>query len=677
MWLTARRCGRLLVLWLLTTCPALEVDEDDHQMVLSLINQEDSGQESGAEQPADFYRTNKEDWRLPGHYVVVLKDETHKSHVERTIQRLEAKAARRGYLVEVVHVFVHTFRGFIVKMSSDVLHLALKLPHVHYIEEDSLVFAQSIPWNLDRIVQTQHGAGKYSPPNDGEQVEVYLLDTSVQSDHREIDGRILVTDFDNVPEEDSTRQHRQASKCDSHGTHMAGIVSGRDSGVAKGSSVRSLRVLNCQGKGTMSSVLAALEFIRSTLIVQPYSPMVTLLPFTGGYSRTLNAVCSLMVRTGVVLIAAAGNYREDACLYSPASEPEVITVGATNYQDQLMNVGTLGSNFGRCVDIFAPGDNIVSASSDCTTCFTAKSGTSQAAAHVAGIAAVILNASPNLTASALLQELLHYSAKGAINEAEFPEGHRMVTPNMVARLPTEVTAGERLLCRSVWSEKSGFSRLATAVAHCRRGEEMFSCSSFSTNGNRQGDHMQDHEGRKECVAHNAFGGQGVYAVARCCTWQKATCLTHSSVGTKTKADKRAVGCLKEDHVLTGCGSRSTAGRLSDSMKPQRAHNDKPWECSGREGTDVHATCCHAPSLECKVKENGSIGFTEKVLVSCEEGWTLTGCNAYSRGSDTHGAYALDDTCVVHSSGGGKGAAAVAICCRDSQSELSTSASNHK
>ncbi|RXM30562.1 Proprotein convertase subtilisin/kexin type 9 [Acipenser ruthenus] len=118
--------------------------------------------------------------------------------------------------------------------------------------------------------------------------------------------------------------------------------------------------------------LAALEFIRGTLIAQPYSPMIVLLPFTGGYSRTLNSVCRLLVRTGVVLIAAAGNYWDDACLNSPASEPEVITAS--------------GTNFGRCVDIFAPGDDIVSASSDCTTCFTSKSGTSQAAAHVAGVA---------------------------------------------------------------------------------------------------------------------------------------------------------------------------------------------------------------------------------------------------------------------------------------------------
>ncbi|NXA48368.1 PCSK9 convertase, partial [Nothocercus julius] len=327
-----------------------------------------------------------------------------------TVRRLQARAARRGYLTEVLHVFRHLLPAFVVKMSSDVLDTALKLPHVEYVEEDSYVFAQSIPWNLGRIVPAPGEAGAYSPPNKGELVEIYLLDTGVQSTHREIEGRVLVTDFESVPEEDGTRFHRQASKCDSHGTHMAGVVSGRDAGVARGTNVRSLRVLNCQGKGTVSGTLLGeprcseeapprpagsslltllslspgLEFINASLEARPSAPPVALLPFAGAYSRVLNAGCRRLAEAGVVLIAAAGNYKDDACLYSPASEPEVITVGATNSQDQPVSMGSLGTNFGRCVDVFAPGDDIIGASSDCSTCFTSQSGTSQAAAHVAG-----------------------------------------------------------------------------------------------------------------------------------------------------------------------------------------------------------------------------------------------------------------------------------------------------
>ncbi|KFM13055.1 Proprotein convertase subtilisin/kexin type 9, partial [Aptenodytes forsteri] len=227
----------------------------------------------------------------------------------------------------------------------------------------------------------------------------------------------------------------QASKCDSHGTHMAGVLSGRDAGVATGANVRSLRVLNCQGKGTVSGTLIGLEFIKATLEAQPYAPLVVLLPFAGAYSRVLNAGCRRMAQMGVVVVAAAGNYKDDACLYSPASEPEVITVGATNSEDQPASIGTLGTNFGRCVDLFAPGDDIIGASSDCSTCFTAQSGTSQAAAHVAGITAMLLSAEPQLSLAELRQRLLHFATKNVMDTAWFPEEQRLQTPNSVAGLP--------------------------------------------------------------------------------------------------------------------------------------------------------------------------------------------------------------------------------------------------
>uniref|UniRef100_A0A8C3FR43 Proprotein convertase subtilisin/kexin type 9 n=1 Tax=Chrysemys picta bellii TaxID=8478 RepID=A0A8C3FR43_CHRPI len=663
------RCPRALLLLgtlaLLAPGPAAEDDHDeDDELVLSFPSEEENQTEVGKHLgSAAFYRTNKDMWRLPGQYIVVLKEETHKSQTERTIHRLQARAAKHGYLTKILHIFQDLFQGFLVKMSSDVLDMALRLPHVEYIEEDSYVFAQSIPWNLGRIVPAQYKSGEYNPPNKGDLVEVYLLDTSIQSNHREIEGRVFVTDFENVPEEDGTRFHRQASKCDSHGTHMAGVVSGRDAGVAKGASVRSLRVLNCQGKGTVSGTLIGLEFIKKTLTAQPYTPLVVLLPFAGGYSRVLNAACRLMVQTGVVMIAAAGNYKEDACLYSPASEPEVITVGATDFQDQPASMGALGTNFGRCVDVFAPGDDIIGASSDCSTCFTSQSGTSQAAAHVAGITAMILNTDSALTLSELRQRLIHFSTKNLINEAWFPENQRLVTPNRVAGLPSRLIAGEQLYCRSVWSAQSGSTRSATGVVRCSGNEEMLSCSSFSTNGKRRGERIEVHGGRKQCVAHNAFGGHGVYAIARCCIWPKADCQIHTRSPTADGTSTTGVGCSKENHVLTGCSSHSLAGEFSDNVRPVLRMETGHHQCVGRTDVTLHTSCCHAPRIECQVKEHSPVGFQEKVAVSCDEGWTLTGCNAYSWGPGTLGAYAVDDTCVVTSALAGKGAGAIAICCR--------------
>ncbi|NXU53025.1 PCSK9 convertase, partial [Turnix velox] len=575
-----------------------------------------------------------------------------------TARRLRVRAARRGYEMKLLHVF-HLLPAFLVKMSSDVLDMALKLPHVEYIEEDAYVFAQSIPWNLGRIVSPHHNLGMYNPPNKGDLVEIYLLDTSVQSTHREIEGRVSTTDFDSVPEEDGTRFHRQqANKCDSHGTHMAGVLSGRDAGVATGVSIHSLRVLNCQGKGTISQTLMGLEFVVTSLDGQPRVPPVVLLPLAGAYSRVLNAGCHNMAQMGIVMVTAAGNYKDDACLYSPASEPEVITVGATNSQDQPASIGTLGTNFGRCVDLFAPGDDIIGASSDCSTCFTARSGTSQAAAHVAGIAAMLLSAEPQLSLAQLRQRLLHFAVKNVMDPAWFPEEQRLQTPNCVARLPAHLGAEEQLYCRSVWSEPSGPTHHATVVARCAANEEMLGCSSFSYSGRRLGEHMEDKDGQKQCVAHNAFGGQGVYAIARCCTWPRDQCWINGG-------SSMALGssCPPRDHVLTGCSFHSPSVALGDSGRPVTGLGSWPSHCAGRMEVTAHALCCPAAGLECRVKENTPSGSVEKVMVSCDEGWMLTGCNAHSQNSSTMGAYAVDDICVAANVPSSSTAMAIAICCR--------------
>ncbi|NXS38604.1 PCSK9 convertase, partial [Pomatostomus ruficeps] len=574
-----------------------------------------------------------------------------------TARRLQARAARRGHLAELLHVF-HLLPAFLVRMSGAVLDMALKLPHVKYIEEDAYVFAQSIPWNLGRILPPQPSSGAYSPPNKGELVEIYLLDTSVQSTHWEIEGRVTVTGFESIPEEDGTHFHRQASKCDSHGTHVAGVLSGRDAGVATGANIRSLRVLNCQGKGTVSGTLMALEFIRRTLAAQPKVPLVVVLPLAGAHSPALNAGCRRMARAGAVMVAAAGNYKDDACLYSPASEPEVITVGATDSKDQPASIGTLGTNFGRCVDLFAPGDDIIGASSDCSTCFTAQSGTSQAAAHVAGgIAAVLLSAEPQLSLAELRQRLLRFSTKNAMDTAWFPEEQRLQTPNNVAGLPTLLGTDEQLLCRSVWSARSGLARHATAVARCASTEEMLSCSSFSRSGSRLGEHMEDKDGQKECVAHNAFRGQGVYAIARCCTWPRAGCRINASSPVAEGAE-----CSPWDHVLTGCSFHSPSVALGAGGRPVAGLGRGPSRCASRTEAMAHALCCPAASLECRLKERTALE-SEKVTVSCDAGWTLTGCNALSQSPGSRGAYAVDNSCVAATVPGSSSAVAVAICCR--------------
>ncbi|XP_051027820.1 proprotein convertase subtilisin/kexin type 9 [Acomys russatus] len=662
----------LLLLLLLRPTGASSQDEDSdyEELMLALPSQEDGlADEAPHVATATFRRCSKEAWRLPGTYIVVLMEETQRRQIEQAAHRLQTRAARRGYVIKVLRIFHDLFPGFLVKMSSDLLGLALQLPHVEYIEEDSFVFAQSIPWNLERIIPAWHQMEEDSSPNESGQVEVYLLDTSIQSGHREIEGRVTITDFNSVPEEDGTRFHRQASKCESHGTHLAGVVSGRDAGVAKGTSLHSLRVLNCQGKGTVSGTLIGLEFIQKSQLIQPSGPLVVLLPLAGGYSRILNSGCQHLARTGVVLVAAAGNFRDDACLYSPASAPEVITVGATDAQDQPVTLGTLGTNFGRCVDLFAPGKDIIGASSDCSTCFMSQSGTSQAAAHVAGIVARMLTREPGLTLAELRQRLIHFSTKDVINMAWFPEDQQVLTPNLVAILPpsTHGTGGQ-LLCRTVWSAHSGPTRTATATAHCAPEEELLSCSSFSRSGRRRGDQMEAIGGQQICKALNAFGGEGVYAVARCCLLPRANCSIHTAPAVRADLETH-VRCRQKDHALTGCSFYWEVEDFGVRQLMRRSRH-QPGKHTGHREASVHASCCHAPGLECKIKEHGISGPTEQVTVACEAGWTLTGCNVLPGASLTQGAYAVDNTCVARSPGADtagrtsqEATVAAAMCCR--------------
>ncbi|KAE8294551.1 Proprotein convertase subtilisin/kexin type 9 [Larimichthys crocea] len=652
-----RTCG--WIGWALCLCASLTVSAQDYpeddEMILDLIREDGTQPETGAVPAAEFLRCNKAAWRMPGQYLVILRPGTHESHVQRTIRRLRAKAARRGYLLEILQTYSGALHGFLVKMSSDVLHLAVKLPHVHYIEEDSSIFAQSAPWNLQRLLQPHGGTsenGTYKPPNDGGKAAVYLMDGSVQSSHREVEGRVLVTDFNNVPEEDGVRVHRQASQCDSHGTHMAGVVSGSDSGVARGAGVNLVRVLNCQGKGTVSGALAGMEYIRAALLASPVEAVVVLLPFVGGFSRSLNTACRDMVANGAVVIAAAGNYRDDACLYSPASEPEVITVGAVNSADQLMSQGAGGTNFGRCVDLFAPGDDIVSASSDCSTCFTSRSGTSQAAAHAAGVAAVILSSNQNMSPVQVLQTMLRYSVSNTINFLSLTDTHRLVTPNLVAAMPPDNSTDVELLCRSVWSERSGVTSTDSAISRCRQGEEMMSCSSYAPDGVHAGETVTVNDGQMECVAYNGPGGKGVFAVARCCVVGGLRCQVHASP--KPGQDAECVGL---QHHLTGCTSWSTAEILSGS----RPHHGDRKRCVVKDGVTSDAVCCHAPSLECHVLENTSAD--KEVEVSCPSGWTLTDCSAVSKGSAILETVVKGNSCRVHSAAGADGATGVAVCCR--------------
>lgn len=180
-----------------------------------------------------------------------------------------------------------------------------------------------------------------------------------------------------------------------------------------------------------------------------------------------------------------------------------------------------------------------------------------------------------------------------------------------------------------------------------------------------------------CLAHNAFGGEGVYAIARCCLLPQANCSVHTAPPARAGGELH-VHCHQPGHVLTGCSSHWEAEGLGTHSQPAPRPQGQRAQCVGHREASIHASCCHAPGLECKVKEKHGIpGPAEQVSVACEEGWTLTGCSALPWASLVLGAYAVDNTCVVKSRDAGTAGgtseevtAAVAICCRSRPSGAS-------
>ncbi|TWW57635.1 Proprotein convertase subtilisin/kexin type 9 [Takifugu flavidus] len=597
--------GCALCLCASLTGSARDSREDD---IMNLWRENGTQPDTGTEPMAEILKCNKAVWCIPGQYLVLLRPDVSESHVQEVLERLRAVHASGGHLLEVLQTYTGALRGFLVKMRSDVLHLVARLPHVLYIEEDSSVFAQGTSWNLQRLMQP-YGAGSrngtHGPQHDGRKVEVYLMDGGILRSHRELREQVLITDFHKVPVEKGGG-HREASRCESHGTHVAGVVSGSESGVARGAHLNLVRVLDCQGRGTVSGTLAGIEYIRAMLLARPLGAVVVLLPLIGGFSRSLNTACRDLVDAGAVVIAAAGNYKDDACLYSPASEPEVITVGAVNLAGQLMSLGAGGTNFGRCVDVFAPGDDIISASSDCTTCFASGSGTSQAAAHAAGIAAVILSSNQNLAPVQVLQTLLRHSISGSISFPSLSDTHRLITPNLVAALPA-ASSGKR----------GGASVSVSVVREVRGQEHRHSRQSVSPEGGDDELQRPRPDGapagqlsavnRGQCVAYNRLGVKGVHAVARCCV---------------VRRPQQGHVCAHQQHAAEGC---------------------------------------KAPSLECRLLENTS-SDNDRVELSCPPGWTMTDCSAIHQGSAVFGSLTEGKRCRI-SAAGADGTTGIAVCCR--------------
>jgi subtilisin family serine protease len=340
---------------------------------------------------------------VPGQYVVTLKPVA-----PDTVAQVADDLAR-GHRGRVLRVYAHALEGFAVQMSDDDARALAADPAVESVEEDGVVHAsvtQANPpsWGLDRIDQTNlplNGSYTYTAP--GTHAHAYVIDTGVRVTHPDFGGR-ATSGWDFVGND------ANADDCHGHGTHVAGTIGGSAVGVAKDVSIVAVRVLDCTGSGTFSAVIAGIDWVTLHAI----RPAVANMSLGGSPSAALDQAVQSSIASGVTYAIAAGNENQDACNVSPARVPQALTVGATDSGD----VRASFSNFGPCVDMFAPGVAILST---WISGFGVAllSGTSMAAPHVAGAAARYLDsnwcATPAEVAAALTGSATtaHVGAAGA------------------------------------------------------------------------------------------------------------------------------------------------------------------------------------------------------------------------------------------------------------------------
>ena len=341
--------------------------------------------------------------KIENNYIVVLNDAVVGETGLYSIAPYIAEEMALTHNGKLKHIYKNALNGFAVEMSpADAERLSEDF-RVEYVEEDAVVTADvtqnNPPWGLDRIDQRNRPlSATYTYNWTGSGVRAYVIDTGILTSHTQFGGRAsnLFDAFGG-----------NGQDCNGHGTHVAGTIGGSTFGVAKNALLRGVRVLNCSGSGSTSGVIAGVDWVRNNHI----APAVANMSLGGGASSTLDTAVNNLSNAGVTIAVAAGNSNVDACTQSPARAANAITVGSTTQSDARSSF----SNFGTCVDIFAPGSGILSAWWTSTTASATLSGTSMASPHVAGAAALYKQANPSASAGTIRNALVNNATTNVLS----------------------------------------------------------------------------------------------------------------------------------------------------------------------------------------------------------------------------------------------------------------------
>ncbi len=339
-------------------------------------------------------------------YIVVLDaDEAARAAAGGASMGALARSMAAAHGGRVTRVYQRALTGFAVTLPEQAARALARDPRVRYIEQDSVMFAAATQtgatWGLDRIDQRDRPlSGTYTYDTTASNVHAYIIDTGIRGTHSDFGGRVSSQGFTAI------NDGRGTTDCNGHGTHVAGTVGGGTWGVAKGVTLHAVRVLNCSGSGTTSGVIAGVDWVTSNHV----KPAVANMSLGGGASTALDDAVRGSIAAGVTYSIAAGNSNANACNSSPARVGQALTVGASTSSDARASF----SNFGTCLDLFAPGQSITSAWSTGDTATNTISGTSMAAPHVAGVAALYLAANPGASPGTVNAAVVNLATTGLL-----------------------------------------------------------------------------------------------------------------------------------------------------------------------------------------------------------------------------------------------------------------------
>ena len=351
---------------------------------------------------------------IPGQYVVVFREDV------RDVPGLARQlAAAHGSSPRFV--YEHAIKGFAAPLPDAAAAALARNPNVAYVEQDQVARAfveqTNATWGLDRSDQrTLPLSGTYSYTPTGSGVTVYIIDTGIRYDHAEFGGR-AVSGYDVV-------DGGTADDCNGHGTHVAGTVGGATYGIAKSVALVGVRVLDCAGSGTISGVIAGVDWVTANQV----KPAAANMSLGGGASTALDDAVRRSIANGVTYAVAAGNDNYNACYYSPARVAEAVTVGATTSSDSRASY----SNYGSCLDLFAPGSSITSAWYTASTDTRTISGTSMATPHVAGVAALYLQNNTAASPTAVRDAIVNTATSGVVTSAGSNSPNKLLFAPLVA-----------------------------------------------------------------------------------------------------------------------------------------------------------------------------------------------------------------------------------------------------